>query len=69
MASKVAFATGSACTSATLEPSYVLTAMGLEKNVVDTSVHWGLGRDTSGPDVDRAGAAVVDAVMRIRQTG
>jgi cysteine desulfurase len=69
VASKVAFATGSACTSATLEPSYVLTAMGLGKSVVDSSVHWGLGRDTSEADVERAGAAIVDAVVRIRQTG
>jgi len=62
----VAFATGSACSSATLEPSYVLAAMGLPKAKADTSVRLGLGRFTTGAEIDEAAARLVEAIARIR---
>ena len=43
--------------------------MGLQKEVVDSSVHLGLGRDTAEADVTRAVTAIVDAARRIRRTG
>lgn len=68
-ASGLAFSTGSACSSATLEPSPVLPAMGLSKREADTSVRLGLGRFTTASDVDAAIRIVTDAVLRIRRTG
>ena len=52
---KLAFGTGSACASATLEPSPVLRAMGLPRAEADTSVRFGLGRFTSAAEVDARG--------------
>lgn len=65
-ASAVALSTGSACSSATLEPSRVLSAMGLSKAEADTSIRLGLGRFTSADGVDRAARALIDAAARIR---
>ncbi|MHC5009874.1 MAG: cysteine desulfurase family protein [Planctomycetota bacterium] len=63
---QIALATGSACTSATLEPSYVLEAMGLPKTVADTNVRFGLGRFTTGAEIDETIRRVVDTIARIR---
>lgn len=68
-ASGLAFSTGSACSSATLEPSPVLGAMGLSKAEADASVRFGLGRFTTEQDVDRAVGILTDAVARIRRAG
>lgn len=68
-ASGLAFSTGSACSSATLEPSPVLSAMGLSKRESDTSVRFGLGRFTTEAEVDTAIGAVTDAAARIRRAG
>jgi cysteine desulfurase len=68
-ASGLAFSTGSACSSATLEPSPVLGAMGLSKRDADSSVRLGLGRFTTQADVDAAIGALTDAVARIRAAG
>ncbi len=65
----VAMATGSACASAGLEPSYVLAAMGLPKRTADQSVRFGLGRFTTEAEVDEARRVVVEAIARIRRTG
>ncbi len=65
-AGKVAFGTGSACASATMEPSPVLRAMGVDKTSADSSVRFVLGRRTTQDEVRRAASWVVDAARRIR---
>ena len=58
---------GSACTSASLEPSYVLRALGVEEELAHTSIRFGLGRFTTEQDVDYAIEHVVAAVRRLRE--
>ncbi len=62
----VAVSTGSACTSASLEPSYVLKAMGLSDDLAHGAIRFSLGRFTNDDDVDRAGQNVTEAVTRLR---
>jgi len=62
----VAVSSGSACTSASLEPSYVLKAMGVEDALAHGSVRFSVGRFTTGDDIERAIASVTDAVSRLR---
>lgn len=58
---------GSACTSSSLEPSYVLRALGVEEELAHTSIRFGLGRFTTEKDVDTAIEKVVTAVTRLRE--
>jgi cysteine desulfurase len=58
---------GSACTSGALEPSYVLTALGLPREEAYQTVRVGLGRFTTEEDVSVAVTAMLDAIMRILQ--
>jgi cysteine desulfurase len=58
---------GSACTSASLEPSYVLRALGVEEELAHTSIRFGLGRFTTTDEVDMAVEQVVSAVTRLRE--
>ncbi len=58
---------GSACTSASLEPSYVLRALGVEEELAHTSIRFGLGRFTTEQDIDYAIEQVVSAVRRLRE--
>lgn len=62
---ELAVSSGSACSSATLAPSHVLTAMGLSDTHALGSVRFSLGRFTTDEDVDRATRVVMDAVDRI----
>jgi cysteine desulfurase len=62
---EVACSSGSACTSTTLEPSYVLKAMGLDDALVHASIRFGLGRWTE-EEVDYTVQAVVSRVKRLR---
>jgi cysteine desulfurase len=62
----VAVSSGSACTSATLEPSYVLRALGVPDELAHASIRFGLGRFNSEAEVDRVIELVVDAVTRLR---
>ncbi len=64
---EVACSSGSACTSTTLEPSYVLKAMGLEDALVHASIRFGLGRWTTQDEVDYAVQTVVRRVQRLRE--
>jgi len=57
---------GSACSAATAEPSYVLRALGLSDLACQASLRLSLGRPTSEADVDRAAAAIREAVTRLR---
>lgn len=62
----VAVSTGSACSSASGEPSYVLHALGRDTGLAQSSLRFSLGRYTSRRDVERAADAVCRAVMRLR---
>jgi cysteine desulfurase len=64
---EVACSSGSACTSTTLEPSYVLRAMGLDEALVHASIRFGLGRWTTQDDVDATVQTVISRVQRLRE--
>ncbi len=57
---------GSACTSASLEPSYVLRALGVEEELAHTSLRIGFGRFTTEAEVDYAADRIVEAVSKLR---
>lgn len=63
----IALSSGSACTSATLEPSYVLKAIGLDDEAAHSSVRFGLGRFTTDEDVDRAASRTIETVRKLRE--
>jgi len=63
----IAMSTGSACTSASVEPSYVLRALGLSEARANASIRLGLGRFTTAAEVDFAVDAVAAAVSRLRK--
>ncbi len=58
---------GSACTSASLEPSYVLRALGVEEEMAHTSLRIGLGRYTTEAEVDAAVEQIVANVTKLRE--
>ena len=62
----IAVSSGSACTSASLEPSYVLRALGVEDEMAHTSLRFGIGRFTTEAEVDRAIALTVQHVNKLR---
>jgi cysteine desulfurase len=62
----LAISTGSACTSAVVEPSYVLRAIGLSDDRANASIRLGLGRFTAETDIDFAADAIAAAATRLR---
>jgi cysteine desulfurase len=62
----VAVSSGSACTSATLEPSYVLKALGVGEDLAHTSIRFGLGRFNTPEEVEYVIERVVHEVRRLR---
>jgi cysteine desulfurase len=62
----VAVSSGSACTSASLEPSYVLRSMGLEEDMAHSSIRFGLGRFNTEEEVDYVAELVIAKVKRLR---
>ncbi len=63
---ELAVSSGSACTSASLEPSYVLKAIGVGEDLAHTSIRFGLGRFTTEAEVDYALDKVVSTVKKLR---
>lgn len=64
---EVAVSSGSACTSASLEPSYVLRALGVSEDMAHTSIRFGLGRFTTEAEVDFAAEKCIRQVNRLRE--
>src|SRR5690606_9202352 len=62
----VALSSGSACTSASLEPSHVLRACGVDDDLAHSSIRFGIGRFTTEEEVDYVAARVVESVRRLR---
>ncbi len=63
----VAVSSGSACTSASLEPSYVLRAMGVSDEMAHSSIRFGLGRFNTQAEVDHVARVVVEKATRLRE--
>jgi cysteine desulfurase len=64
---EVAVSSGSACTSATLEPSYVLKSLGLDEDLAHSSIRFGLGRFSTQEEVDYVTEKVVQVVSKLRE--
>ncbi len=65
--SDIAVSSGSACTSSSLEPSYVLRSMGVGDDLAHSSIRFGFGRYTTLEEVDYAADRVIEAVKRLRE--
>lgn len=63
----VAVSSGSACTSATLEPSYVLKALGLGDEIAHSSIRFGIGRFNTQEEVDYVADKLIDVVTKLRE--
>ena len=64
---EAALASGSACTSATLEPSYVISALGVDSELAHSSIRFGLHRFTTAEEVDFVAGKTVEVVQRLRE--
>jgi cysteine desulfurase len=65
----IAVSTGAACSSASLEPSHVIQALGLGDARAQTSIRFGLSRFTTEDEIERAAEAVIHGVRRLRAAG
>jgi cysteine desulfurase len=63
----IALSSGSACTSASLEPSYVLKALGLGDDLAHSSLRFGLGRFTTDDQIEYTVKAITDTVLKLRE--
>jgi cysteine desulfurase len=63
----IAVSSGSACTSASLEPSYVLRALGVDDTIAHSSIRFGLGRFSTEEEVDLAVKQVTTCVASLRE--
>lgn len=64
---EVALSSGSACTSATLEPSYVLRALGVGSDLAHSSIRFGLGRFNTVEEVDYTAKRIIEIVTKLRE--
>jgi cysteine desulfurase len=62
----ISVSSGSACTSASLEPSYVLRALGVNEELAHTSLRIGIGRFTTEAEIDHAAQKIISAVNHLR---
>ena len=63
----LAVSSGSACTSASLEPSYVLRALGVEEEMAHTSIRFGIGRFTTEAEIDYAVDLIISKISKLRE--
>jgi cysteine desulfurase len=63
----IALSSGSACTSATLEPSYVLRSLGVGSDLAHSSIRFGLGRFNTNEEIDFVTERVIQAVTKLRE--
>jgi cysteine desulfurase len=63
----LAVSSGSACTSSSLEPSYVLRAMGVDEAMAHTSIRFGIGRFTTKEEIDYAVKLIVSKITKLRE--
>src|SRR5262249_48656359 len=63
---ELAVSSGSACTSASLEPSYVLRALGIDEELAHTSIRFGIGRFTTKEEIDYAASLVISKIQFLR---
>lgn len=64
---EIAVSSGSACTSASLEPSYVLRALGVEEELAHTSLRLGIGRYTTESEIDYVIDLISKSVIKLRE--
>ncbi len=64
---EIALSSGSACTSATLEPSYVLKALGVGSDLAHSSIRFGLGRFTTQEEIDYVAKRMIETVNKLRE--
>jgi cysteine desulfurase len=63
----IAVSTGSACSTGSLEPSYVITALDVDPEIAHSSIRFSLGRDTTEEDIDKTIEAVTETVTFLRK--
>jgi len=64
---EIALSSGSACTSATLEPSYVLRALGVGSDLAHSSIRFGVGRFTNNEEIDYTVKRIIEIVTKLRE--